>query len=116
MLNQDGEITECSQSNFFVVKGADILTPPLAAGLLPGITREYVLQLAADLGYQAKEARLTPADLPAATEAFITGTTREITPVVAVDDAQIGNGRPGPVTTRLLTELRARVSGHVVVS
>jgi branched-chain amino acid aminotransferase len=116
MLNQDGEIAECSQSNFFVVKGTDVLTPPLSAGLLPGITREYVLRLATDLGYQAKEARLTPADLPAAGEAFITGTTREVTPVVAVDDRQIGTGKPGPVTTRLLAEFRARVADQVAVS
>jgi branched-chain amino acid aminotransferase len=116
MLNQDGDIAECSQSNFFVVNGTDVLTPPLSAGLLPGITREYVLQLAAALGYQAKEARLTPADLPAVSEAFITGTTRELTPVVAVDDTVIGSGRPGPVTSRLLSEFRARVAGQVAVS
>jgi branched-chain amino acid aminotransferase len=116
MLNQDGEIAECSQSNFFIVKGTDVLTPPLSAGLLPGITREYVLRLAADLGYQAKEARLTPADLSSASEAFITGTTRELTPVVAVDDRQIGSGRPGQVTTRLLAEFRARVADQVAVS
>ena len=116
MLNQDGEIAECSQSNFFVVKGAAVITPPLAAGLLPGITREYVLQLASDLGYQAQENRLTPADLASVSEAFITGTTREITPVVSVDDRQIGNGRPGAVTTRLLTEFRARVADQVAVS
>ena len=116
MLNQDGEIAECSQSNFFVVKGAAVITPPLAAGLLPGITREYVLHLASDLGYQAQENRLTPADLASVSEAFITGTTREITPVVSVDDRQIGNGRPGAVTTRLLTEFRARVADQVAVS
>lgn len=116
MLNQDGDIAECSQSNFFVVKGTDVVTPPLSAGLLPGITREYVLQLASDLGYQAKEARLTPADLSAVSEAFITGTTREVTPVVAVDDTVIGNGRPGPVTARLLAEFRSRVAGQVAVS
>jgi branched-chain amino acid aminotransferase len=116
MLNQDGDIAECSQSNFFVVKESDVITPPLSAGLLPGITREYVLRLAADLGYQAKEARLTPADLSTVSEAFITGTTREVTPVVAVDDTVIGNGRPGPVTARLLSEFRARVAGQVAVS
>ena len=116
MLNQDGDIAECSQSNFFIVKGGEVLTPHLSAGLLPGITREYVLQLAADLGYQAREARVTPTDLTTASEAFITGTTREVTPVVAVDDRQIGNGQPGPVTTRLLKEFRARVADQVAVS
>lgn len=116
MLNQDGEIAECSQSNFFVVRGNEVATPPLSAGLLPGITREFVLQLAADLGYQTKEATVTPADLSAVSEAFITGTTREVTPVVAVDDRLIGSGRPGPVTARLLAEFRARVGDQVAVS
>jgi branched-chain amino acid aminotransferase len=108
MLNHDGEIAECSQSNFFVVRNGEALTAPLAAGLLPGITRQVVLELARDLGIPAREARLMPADLDTAAEAFITGTTREVTPVVAVDDRVIGTGRPGPVTLRLLEEFRRR--------
>ena len=57
MHNQAGELVECSQSNFFVVRGGEVLTPPLAAGLLPGITRAYVLELAATLGIPGREAR-----------------------------------------------------------
>ena len=110
MQNQAGELVECSQSNFFVVKNGEALTPPLSAGLLPGITRAYVMEIAGEIGVPAREARLTPDDLRAADEAFITGTTREVTPVVSVDDRPIGAGTPGPVTRRLLGHFRQRVA------
>lgn len=116
MLNQAAELAECAQSNVFLVRAGAIRTPPLSAGLLPGVTREYVLELAARLGLDAREARLTPEDLKAAEEVFITGTTREVTPVVAVDDYRVGAGTPGPITTKLLTEFRARVGGGMKVS
>ena len=109
MLNQSGEIVECSQSNFFIVCGGTLHTAPLSAGLLPGITREFVIGLAQDLGIPVQEEPLTPEDLPAADEAFISGTTREVTPVVAVDDKAIGRGKPGEVTLRLLATFRERV-------
>jgi branched-chain amino acid aminotransferase len=113
MLNQAGELAECSQSNVFLVKNGSVLTPPLAAGLLPGITREFVLELMGDLEIPGGEARLTPQDLAEADEAFITGTTREITPVVAVDGKAVGLGVPGPLTRRLLAHFRRRVpSAH----
>jgi branched-chain amino acid aminotransferase len=115
MLNQAGELAECAQSNVFLVRGGAVRTPPLSAGLLPGVTREYVMELAASLGLDAREARLTPDDLQTADEVFITGTTREVTPVVAVDDHRVGAGTPGPITTKLLTEFRARVSGGMKV-
>jgi len=110
MLNQAGEIAECAQSNFCLVRGGRVLTPPLAAGLLPGVTREFVLDLARGLGLDAAEARLTPEDLGTADEAFITGTTREITPVVAVDDVKIGSGQPGAITKRLMDEFARKVA------
>jgi branched-subunit amino acid aminotransferase/4-amino-4-deoxychorismate lyase len=109
MCNQAGELAECSQSNFFLVNDGAVLTPPLTAGLLPGITRAFVLELARDLGYAADEQRLTPDDLARAGEAFITGTTREVTPVVRIDGRPIADGVPGPVTSRLLEAFRARV-------
>lgn len=110
MCNHDGDIAECSQSNFFVVAGGEVRTPPLSAGLLPGITRTFVLDLAASLALPAREARLTPDDVMRADEAFITGTTREVTPVVRVDGQAIGIGVPGPVTRRLLDAFRRRVA------
>ena len=108
MLNQAGELAECSQSNVFLVLDGAVVTPPLSAGLLPGITRAFVLEIARELGLPARESTLTEQDLWAADEAFITGTTREVTPVAAVDGRPIGSGKPGPVTRRLLEEFRAR--------
>ena len=115
MLNQAGELAECAQSNVFLVRSGAVLTPPLTAGLLPGVTREFVLELARSLGIDARETRLTPDDLRAADEVFITGTTREVTPVIAIDDHIVASGQPGPITRRLLTEFRERVSGSVKV-
>jgi branched-chain amino acid aminotransferase len=106
MQNQAGELVECSQSNFFVVRDGEVLTAPLSAGLLPGITREFVLELADELGIPGRESRLTPADLEQVDEAFITGTTREVTPVIAVSRTTIGTGKPGGITKRLLQAFR----------
>ena len=110
MLNQAGELAECSQSNVFLVRGGRVLTPPLSAGVLPGITREFVLELSAELQVPASEVRLQPDDLWSADEAFLTGTTREVTPIVAVDSRPIGSGSPGPITRALLEAFRRRVN------
>ena len=107
MCNQAGEIVECSQSNFFIVRGGQVLTPPLSAGLLPGITRAFVWELAAELGPRVRSVD-SGGDLRSADEAFITGTTREVTPVVLVDTAPIGGGKPGPISRRLLDHFRRR--------
>jgi branched-chain amino acid aminotransferase len=109
MRNQAGEIVECSQSNVFIVRQSVLWTPPLEAGLLPGITREFVLELAADLGVEARQAPVSPAELLAADEVFLTGTNREITPVVHVDETTIAGGQPGPLTRRLQSAFRDRV-------
>lgn len=109
MQNHDGHIVECSQSNFFIVKDGRLRTAPLADGLLPGITRQFVMDVARDLGIQTDEQSFTPEDVYAADEAFITGTTREVTPVVRVGDRAIGAGTPGATTRRLLDEFRLRV-------
>ena len=108
MCNQAGDVVECSQSNFFIVKNRRLITPPLSAGLLPGITRAFVMELAREAGLQAVEDRVTVPDVHDADEAFITGTTREVTPVVLVDDRKVGSGRPGPVATQLLQAVRQR--------
>jgi branched-chain amino acid aminotransferase len=101
MRNYRGEISECSISNLFVVKDGTIVTPPLDAGLLAGITREFVLELAPAAGVPAREDVLRDADLLGADESFLTSSTQEIVPVVRVDEQMIGAGRPGPVTLRL---------------
>lgn len=109
MLNQAGELVEGAQTNVFVVANGAVWTPPLSAGLLPGITREFVLELAQQSGVPGGERRVTPDDLARAEEVFLTGTTREITPVVRIDGRPVANGRPGPLTMRLLERFRAAV-------
>lgn len=108
MRNLRGEISECSQSNLFIVRGGTTLTPPLEAGLLAGITRELVFEIAQSIGAPLVEAPLLDRDLLEADEAFLTSTTREIVPIVLVDEHRIGTGHPGPVTRALLEAFRAR--------
>jgi branched-chain amino acid aminotransferase len=108
MRNHRGELAECSQSNLFIGRGGTVLTPPLGAGLLAGITREFLFDIGQELGVPLVEATLHDEDLLGADEAFLTSTTREIVPIVAVDDHEIGTGRPGPVTRLLLDAFRRR--------
>jgi branched-chain amino acid aminotransferase len=110
MRNYRGEISECSQSNLFVVKGGAALTPPIDAGLLAGITRAFVMEIGESVGVPVRECTLADADLFNADEMFLTSTTREIVPIVAVGDQAIGTGQPGPVTRKLLAEFRRRVA------
>jgi branched-chain amino acid aminotransferase len=109
MLNQAGHVTECSQSNFFIVRNGALVTAPLEAGLLPGVTRECVLELAPRLGVPAREEAFGPEAIAGAAEAFVTSTTREVMPVVRIDDRPVGDGRPGPITRRLLDAYRAEI-------
>jgi branched-chain amino acid aminotransferase len=88
-------------SNIFLVTGGAVRTPPTTAGLLAGVTRAFVLELAAKTGIRAFEETLFEEDAATADEMFFTSTTREIVPVVRVDDRVVGTGRPGPVTQRL---------------
>jgi branched-chain amino acid aminotransferase len=108
MRNYRGELAECTTANLFLVRDGVLLTPPLAAGLLAGITRAFVLEIAKDLGVESREAALHDDDLFTADEAFLTSTTRELVPITTVDETTIGTGRPGPLTNRLLAEYRAR--------
>jgi branched-chain amino acid aminotransferase len=102
MCNYRGELSECSQSNFFLVRGGAAMTPPTDAGLLEGITRAFVMEIGRAIGVEVLEATLYPKDLDTADEAFITSTTRDITPVVQIDDRVIGSGKPGAITRRLM--------------
>jgi branched-chain amino acid aminotransferase len=106
MRNYRGELAECTTSNLFVVRHGEALTPPLDAGLLAGITREFVFEVAQQLGIPVRETVLKDADLLGADEAFLTSTTRELLPIVRVDDRPIGAGVPGPLTRRLLEAYR----------
>ena len=110
MRNYRGELAECSTSNIFVVKNGAALTPPLDAGLLPGITREFLFEVGADAGIPVREQVLRDDDLFGADEAFLTSTTRQVLPIVAVDQRTIGSGVPGPVTRALRTAFRHKAN------
>jgi branched-chain amino acid aminotransferase len=111
MRNYRGELTECTTANLFIVKDGAALTPPLDAGLLPGVTREFLFDVGTDVGVDVREQVLRDADLFGADEAFLTSTTRELVPIVAVGDRRVGHGRPGTVTRRLLEGFRRRTPG-----
>jgi branched-chain amino acid aminotransferase len=102
MLNSEGYVAECTGDNIFVVKGGDLMTPPLSAGALYGITRGVVMDLAAQSGLRVSEPNLTRYDIFNADECFLTGTGAEVVPVVKVDGRMIGSGTPGPRTRELV--------------
>jgi branched-chain amino acid aminotransferase len=108
MRNYRGELSECTTANLFIVKDGAAVTPALDSGLLPGITREFLFEVGRDVGVPVREQVLHDADLFAADEAFLTSTTREVVPIVTVDDSTIGSGRPGAVTKNLLEAFRRR--------
>ena len=113
MLNSEGFVAECTGDNIFMVKGSQLLTPPLSAGALYGITRGTVIDLAKELGMEVAEPNLTRYDIFNADECFLTGTGAEIVPVVKVDGRVIGSGKPGSFTAKLEASYRAltKVSG-----
>jgi branched-chain amino acid aminotransferase len=101
MLNHKGDIAECTGDNIFLVRRGALLTPPNDAGILEGITREAVMELAATAGITVHETSLTRHDVYVSDECFLTGSAAEIIPVVKVDNRLIGSGKPGPVTRDL---------------
>jgi branched-chain amino acid aminotransferase len=109
MLNHKGEVAECTGDNVFVVRSGVLLTPPPDAGILEGITRNAVMELAREAGIDCREATLTRHDLYTADECFLTGTAAEVIPVVDIDGRTIGSGTPGPVTKQLTTAFHALV-------
>ncbi len=101
MLNQKGEIAECTGDNIFLVSRGRLLTPPVDAGILEGVTRSVVIELAVEAGITVQEIPLTRHDVYIADECFLTGSAAEIIPVVKLDSRKIGDGKPGPVTLQL---------------
>jgi len=106
MLNQEGDVAEGASANIFLVEDGGLRTPPLEAGILPGVTRGVVLALARDLGLRAREETVRVQELVEADELFFTSTLKEVMPVRALGDRAVGDGRPGPVTKRLLQAYR----------
>jgi branched-chain amino acid aminotransferase len=110
MLTDDGYIADGPGENVFVVKDGVISTPPLATSILPGITRDTIIQMAQDLGYELKEQNLIRSDLTLADEVFMTGTAAEVTPIREVDDIEIV--APGPVTKEIQAAYLDTVRGR----
>jgi branched-chain amino acid aminotransferase len=113
MLNTQGYVAECTGENLFLVRGGRVLTPPTSAGILEGITRDSVIVIARDLGYDVVETPILRGDLYAADEVFCTGTAAEIVPVREIDDRAIGAGARGPITQRIQETYSAVVRGEV---
>lgn len=109
MLNDAGFVAECTGDNVFMVHQGRLLTPSAQQGALKGITRETIFSVAQALSLPVEEHDLTRYDLWNADECFLTGTGAEVIPVVKLDGREIGDGKPGPVTNRVLTEFRRRV-------
>ena len=113
MLNWKGYVAEGTVSNIFTVRKGVLYTPHLETGILEGITRDFVLHLAKKEKIPAREMLMRTKDLARADECFITNTTIEVLPVTAIDGHPVGNGRPGPITQRLMEAYRNEVLHHV---
>jgi branched-chain amino acid aminotransferase len=111
LLNTQGYVAECTGENLFIVKNGVVITPPLSSGALAGITRESIMTIARDHGYEVVEEQLLRHDLYLADEAFLTGTAAEVVPIRSVDDREIGSR--GPITRKLQDTYFAAVRGEV---
>ncbi|HEY1661502.1 MAG TPA: branched-chain-amino-acid transaminase [Verrucomicrobiae bacterium] len=116
LLNAEGFVSECTADNLFIVKHSELLTPPLSAGALYGITRHTVIELGHEAGLKVSEPNLTRYDLFNADECFLTGTGAEIMPVIKIDGRVIGNGKPGKITKRLVEDYHSltKASGEPI--
>ena len=109
MLNEQGYVAECTGDNVFIVKKGVVYTPPVSDGSLDGITRQVVFDLCEELGIEIREVSMTRYDVYTADESFLTGTAAETIPMVKLDDREIGDGKPGPLSTRLITAYGKKV-------
>lgn len=113
LLNSAGRVAEASAANVFVVRDGVLVTPPIEEGILPGITRDSLLHLAADLGIPTQQRPLAPAELRTADEVLLAGTAMEVVAVTTVDGMPVGEGRPGPVYARLRAAFDDAVAGRL---
>jgi branched-chain amino acid aminotransferase len=113
LLSPQGYVSECTGENLFVVKRGKIVTPPISAGALEGITQDSVFRIARDLGYSIEFGNILRSDLYTADEAFLTGTAAEVVPIRAIDDRTVGEGKPGPMTRAIQEIYAAAVRGQV---
>lgn len=113
LLSPQGYVSECTGENLFVVRHGRIITPPLSAGALEGITQDSVTTIARDLGYEVEFGHILRSDLYTAEEAFLTGTAAEVVPIASVDDRPVGGGQPGPITRQIQETYHNAVRGQV---
>ena len=111
MLNHKGEVAECTGDNIFIVRDGQLLTPGTDAGILEGVTRAAVMELAKQAGIIVRELSLTRHDVYVADECFLTGSAAEVIPVVMIDHRSIGDGKPGPITRDLMKRFQTLVRG-----
>ena len=109
MLNDQGYVAECTGDNIFIIHKGEIITPAASQGALKGITRDTILDIAKELNLPLREANLTRYDVWNADECFLTGTAAEVIPVVKLDGREIGTGKPGTITQKVLGAFRRRV-------
>ena len=113
LLSPQGYVSECTGENIFVLRGDRLVTPPVSAGALAGITQDSVSAIARDLGTEVEFGNILRSDLYTADEAFMTGTAAEVVPISSVDDRAVGDGTPGPLTRKIQDTYRAAVRGEV---
>ena len=113
MVNTDGFVTEGTVSNIFMIKEGSLFTPAKEVGLLPGVTRQAVLEIAEAKGLKTREAKITVNELLMAEEAFLTNALIEILPLVGVDERPLGKGIPGPLTQELMSAYKELVKGEL---
>ena len=113
MLNDAGNVAECTADNVFIIKKGQIFTPPISAGALRGITRAVVFEIATELGIKITETDITRHDVFVADECFLTGTAAEVIPVIKADGRVIGTGKAGAISARIIARFRelVRASG-----
>jgi branched-chain amino acid aminotransferase len=113
LLSPQGYVSECTGENIFVVRNGKIITPPVSAGALEGITQNSVSTIARDLGFDYEVGNILRSDLYTCEEAFVTGTAAEVVPIKSIDDREVGAGEPGPITRKIQETYFATVRGEV---
>ncbi|HWW55248.1 MAG TPA: branched-chain amino acid transaminase [Acidimicrobiales bacterium] len=113
MLSPQGYVSECTGENIFIVKAGRIITPPVSAGALEGITQSSVFAIARDEGFEVEVGHILRSDLYTADEAFLSGTAAEVVPIQSVDDRVVGGGEPGPITRRIQEIFYGAVRGEI---
>jgi branched-chain amino acid aminotransferase len=106
MLNQQGNVAECTGDNIFIIRDGEIRTPHPSCGILQGITRDTVIRLAREAGLKVTEDTFTSYDIMSSDEAFLTGTAAEVIPMISLDGRPIGDGKPGPISKQLIAKFR----------